>query len=93
MISQLFADTRRFALRASIVVGAFALCAGLATAATTISTNIQTDGMLSVTSTSTFTGNIKAGDTVVTSNPICADVSKRDCKIGCYSGESSRLWW
>ena len=54
MLPKLFAETRRFALKAVIVVAALTLCTGLATAATTISTNIQTGGTLSVTGTSTL---------------------------------------
>ena len=47
MISKLFAEARRFALKAFIVVGALTLCAGLATAATTISgTGVSSDGPL-----------------------------------------------
>jgi len=65
MISKLFVRSRRFALKAVIVIVALTLCAGLATAATTISTDIQTGGTLSVTGTSTLTSNVGIGPTAV----------------------------
>jgi hypothetical protein len=48
MISKLFAETRRFALKVFIVVGVLTLCVGLASATTSIGTNITTDGTLNV---------------------------------------------
>jgi len=48
------------ALALSVLFGA-TLAAALASAATTISTNIQTDGTLSVTGTSTLIGNVGIG--------------------------------
>ena len=52
MISKLFADPRRFALKTLIIVWALALSAGLASAATTVGTDINTAGNLTVTGTS-----------------------------------------
>jgi len=55
MISKLFVRSRRFALKAVIVVGTFALCAGLATAATTISgTGVSGNGPLVIDGASTI---------------------------------------
>jgi hypothetical protein len=43
-----YAELRRFAYKTLVVIGALTLCVGLATAATTIGTNIVTDGTLNV---------------------------------------------
>ncbi|MFA6459469.1 MAG: hypothetical protein WCV79_03720 [Candidatus Paceibacterota bacterium] len=47
----------------SLLVLSVVLMAGIVSAATTISTNISTEGQLSVTSTSTFMGNVGIGTT------------------------------
>jgi hypothetical protein len=54
---------RIIAFAVSAVFGAVVLTAGIVAAATTISTNIQTDGTLSVTGTSTLMGSVGIGTT------------------------------
>src|ERR1700693_4340297 len=49
---------RNFLYKALIVVGALTLCVGLATATTTIGTNISTDGTFAAVGTSTFSGRV-----------------------------------
>jgi hypothetical protein len=45
-------ELQTFAYKTLVVVGALTLCVGLATAATTIGTNISTDGMISIATSS-----------------------------------------
>ena len=54
-------NVRKLAFIIAAVVGGIALTAGVVTAATTISTDISTGGMLSVTGTSTLAGGFSAG--------------------------------
>jgi hypothetical protein len=71
-------NVRKLAFVISAVVGGVVLTAGVVTAATTISTNIQTDGTLSVTGTSTLTGNAYFLQTIelgATSTPTFTDGS------------------
>lgn len=56
-------ELRSFAYKAVIAAGALTFCAGLASAATTIGTNIQTDGTFAAVGTSTFSGSVGIGTT------------------------------
>jgi hypothetical protein len=47
-MAPIYAELRRFAYKTLVMIGALTLCVGLATATTTIGTNITTDGTLNV---------------------------------------------